>query len=192
MNQLKNIGLGLLLLAGIQAGKATAETLNFSFSGYQDSILFTAFGIGTFSFPDGLTHLSLSDLTSFSYTDLEVFVNLNPVGPNPPATFSNLYQFGAANLQTFSLTLDGTMPIDFTMATTPQSDTIDGSLRVLGINPTLPPGQFFARDGGATGLVTFSNQAPAFPTPEPSSVALTVLASLCGFFAYRKWRTQSQ
>jgi hypothetical protein len=177
MNILKNIGLGLLFFAGIQAATASAETLNFSFTGYQESIDFHAYGIGTFTFPDGLTNVGLADLTSFSYTDLDVFLNTNPVGPNPPATLSYVYHFGIPDLKTFSLALNGTTPIDFTMATVPQPNNyVDGSLRVLDHLYPTGPDSFWAMDGGAAGTVVFSNQAPSFPAPEPSSFAFTGFA----------------
>ncbi len=168
----------LLLVSTFWAGTAEATTLDFTYSGLQETEGYTAVGSGSISYATGLTSIAQSDLTAFSFVETTDFQGYNPVGPPNYGTLS----FALADISSFELAVSpGNVPTAFTMtATAPGPSSYENTFTVYGGS-----GSFVGVLGPAiAGDVTFGQSA----APEPGSAALCVLSVLLVGFAGRRRR----
>jgi hypothetical protein len=130
------------------AQAANAKTLTFTWSGSEPVTGVRGTGTGTFTFPDGLTSVRMTDLTKFSFTETEDETECGLChGANPNGPFTSTFTLGLANLTNFSLTLVNGAPTGFTL----QTDEVDGpAFRVFEFSGDTVGGFF-----NAVGAITF-------------------------------------
>lgn len=181
---LKRIGLALAVsavsLAGLPA-KAGLVTFNFNGVNVFAGASGTTTGVGSFSFADSPTSLTLANLTGFS--DVET-VNAAFGGlPTRQTTFT----FGLGDLTAFSATLTpGGALTSLSLITRPVSSP----------SPSFIPETFVVTSLSTNGAATFNNigqqltQGTVTPAavPEPATLAGAAVAGLFGL-AYG-WRRQ--
>jgi hypothetical protein len=160
----------LMCLFALGVSLASASTVDFSYSGYQESEGYRAAGTGSLAFPDGLTSVTLPDLTAFSFS-----------GYTNYGTYGGIwdYSYGLANLADFSLAVSGLSISEFALdaVRTPNNPPYD--FFVL----TPSPGEFIGNTGVAVeGPITITSFEAA--APEPASFALLGL----GIVAVGGWR----
>jgi hypothetical protein len=133
-------------LIHIEAAKA--KTLTFQWSGSEAVSGIAGTAVGTMTFPDGLTTVRMTDLTSFTLTEIEDQTNCGLCrGANPDGPLTSTYKLDLSNLTEFSLTLVNGVPQDFTLQT--------NSLGVPGFRVFQFDGSTLGGFYNAVGLVTF-------------------------------------
>jgi hypothetical protein len=145
------------LLVLFSAVMLRAETLDLTFSGYQESIRLTITGSGSITFNNAPT-VNLADVTGFNFT-------INDTQGPPGGT--EIYNLGLADLIEFNATLDGdgdATTIDLGTRTV-DPNNIDSSFWIE--SPT------WGKVGGVQGVVDPSVVSNA---PEPVTLALVGLA----------------
>jgi hypothetical protein len=154
-----------LLCAAFSPHAVKATTLNFYYSGFQESIGLYGTGSGSFSFASGLTTAGLSDLTSFSFLEIQDTTRCGPCHFAGSIPSYIAYEFGFGDLTSFSLTLEQGVPTKFSLET----NNVNGEFQAFRVND-LGGGFFLGEFGNVAGLTTF--------TPEPSSAVLSMLCGL--------------
>jgi hypothetical protein len=191
------VRLGLNVLAAsvtlLATQTAQAATINFSYSGVEASSqgaknAITS-GSGSFSFSDSLTSISLSDLTSFSFSlTTTVFINAFPGSPSI-ATFnydlSTLTSFsGSVNPPEFLTSLAlATIPVNGINGSTfnPESFTVQ-SLQPNGASVSVFQPGF--PTGGAIQIGTVTQVTSV---PEPSTVTgILLFGGFLGAIRFRR------
>jgi hypothetical protein len=127
---------------------ANAKTLTFTWSASEPVTGVRGTGTGTFTFPDGLTSVRMTDLTKFSFTETEDETECGLChGASPNGPFTSTFTLGLANLTNFALTLVNGVPVGFTL----QTDNLDGpAFRVFEFSDNTVGGFF-----NVVGAVTF-------------------------------------
>jgi hypothetical protein len=125
-----------------------AKTLTFTWSASEPVTGVRGTGKGTFTFPDGLTSVRMTDLTKFSFTETADETECGLChGARPNGPFTSKFTLGLANLTNFSLTLVNGVPMGFTL----QTDDLDGpAFRVFEFTDDTVGGFF-----NVVGAVTF-------------------------------------
>jgi hypothetical protein len=174
LSYVTQVSLGILATSAtlLMGQTANAATINFSYLGVEPGafrpINSIGSGSGSFSFADGLTNITQSDLTTFSFTLLFTeFVSLSTGS-------SRTYNYGLSTLTAFSATL-GSSSLLTSLA-----------LGTIGITDTLStptsagtPYSFFVESlqtGGA--YVSIGNSGGSFPPFIPARGTVTQVANV--------------
>jgi hypothetical protein len=138
----------IVCFAAFWVQAANAKTLTFTWSASDPVTGVRGTGTGTFTFPDGLTSVRMTDLTKFSFTETEDETECGLChGASPNGPFTSTFTLGLANLTNFSLTLVNGVPMGFTL----QTDNVDGpAFRVFEFTDNTVGGFF-----NVVGAVTF-------------------------------------
>jgi hypothetical protein len=102
---------------------ANAKTLTFTWSGSQKTTGIRGTGRATLTFPDGLTEVRMTDLTSFFLSEIEDDTDCGGChAENVNGVFISNFTLGLANVTSFSLTLVNGVPTGLLI----QTDNVDG------------------------------------------------------------------
>ena len=183
---MKLLRFSVILLVAVAFGtsSAPASLVNLTYSGVnEDNSFIAALGSGSFTFADGTTSLSLKSLTAFRFNQTTTLTD-------PSLSGSDSYNYGLADLVSFSATLSATGTVTALSFETGYKDAAAGFLNpqyfaVKSLNRNGATFYQSGRDGDVTTGTVVARLAPA-AVPEPSSLGLCGLAGLVGMAARRR------
>ncbi len=144
---------------------AHADTVTFSCFGWlvpSTIITGSLTGSGSFTYAGSPAALTMTDLTSFQFSDL-----LSPDGV-PPAPFA----YGMTDLNSFSATMSNGVLLSLSLVAGPANTTTLGYAQESFFVNSLAPADSGTRAGGPTATGTTTQTFPTAVTPEPSSFIL--------------------
>lgn len=149
----------LLIIAFAAVASLSAETVDFSFYGHQNSIDVNLLGSGSFVVPNGTVSADLSNITSFNAVLYDITASTNPIYAY------DTYRMDASDLLQFSGTFNDSGSLEqLTFQTSMMDQHNDESS--LGANWTPDGIQPMGNVGGFQ--VEFTVNSAVLFTPEPS------------------------
>lgn len=169
----------LLIIALAALASLSAETVDFSFIGHQDSVDANYLGSGSFVVPNGTVTANISTLDGFNLTLYDI------IGTTNPAFAYATYHMNTPDLLDFSATFDGSGDLEQLTFDTAQMDPNPANtLSSVGADWTPDGIQPMGRVGGFQDVSFIVNSATN-SVPEPSySFAAGLL--LFGVAAWRR------